>query len=379
MPVAAFVYDDALSRHVLRADHPLRPHRLHLTYELLEAYGVFRRPEAQLVPPRMATEEEIGWFHTPEYVRVVRRLSGGEDVRTASAYNFSEYGDNPPFGGMYEAAALGAGASLVAAQMVARLRGATIAFNAAGGLHHAMPNRASGFCIFNDPVIAIHYLLRRGLRVAYVDIDAHHGDGVQAAFYDTDRVLTISLHESGRFLFPGTGEASEIGAGKGKGCAVNVPLYPSTTDDVYLWAFREVAPPLVQAFRPDVLVTQLGIDSHYLDPLTQLCLTTHGYTEALRDFKGMGLPWLALGGGGYELGMVARAWTLAYAIMLGLDLPDDIPAAYQEKYGIQKLRDSASEPQVSEAARRQAAEFARQSVAEVKRMVFPYHGLRGII
>ncbi|MDO8530585.1 MAG: acetoin utilization protein AcuC [Dehalococcoidia bacterium] len=375
MADAAFVYEDTLSNHVLRADHPMRPHRLHLTYELLEAYGVFQRPDGRLVPPRTASDEEVLWFHTPAYLDVVKRLSRGEDVPDAAACNFSAHGDNPPYPGMYEASALSAGASLVAARLVAD-KNAPAAFNAAGGLHHAMAGHASGFCVFNDPVLAIHLLLRRGLRVAYVDIDAHHGDGVQAAFYDTDQVLTISLHESGRFLFPGTGDVTETGTGKGKGYAVNVPLYPYTTDDTYLWAFREVAPPLVRAFRPDVLVTQLGIDTHYLDQLTHLCLTTHGFTEAVREFKSLGLPWVALGGGGYELGVVPRAWTLAYAAMLDVELPDEIPAAYRATYGLDKLRDSEDGPRVEESARKQAREFAERSVAEVQRLVFPYHRLR---
>jgi acetoin utilization protein AcuC len=210
---------------------------------------------------------------------------------------------------MYEAALLSTGASLVAAELVAS-RQVDVAFNIAGGLHHAASDHASGFCIFNDPVIAIKYFLGQGLRVAYVDIDGHHGDGVQDAFFDDNRVLTISMHESGRFLFPGTGFSSETGVGPGQGYSVNIPLYPYTEDDIYLWAFHEVTLPLLKAFAPDVLVTRLGIDSYYSDLLTHLQVTSRGYVAAIREFARLGLPWLALGGGGYDLSAVARCWTL---------------------------------------------------------------------
>ena len=242
MAEAAFVYDDALSRHVLRADHPMRPARLRYTYELLAAYGAFDGESSRLISPRTATEEEVEWVHTPEYVAAVRSLSAGLAAARPERFGFSDRGDNPVYPGMYDAAMLSSGATLVAAELVAGGH-RDIAFSIAGGLHHAAPTHASGFCIFNDPAIAIRYLLARGMRVAYVDVDAHHGDGVQDIFYGDDRVLTISIHESGQYLFPGTGFVAESGAGEGAGCSVNIPLYPYTEDELYLWAFREVAPP----------------------------------------------------------------------------------------------------------------------------------------
>ena len=213
---AAFVYHDRLSRHVLRDDHVMVPTRLRYTYELLEAYGAFEMPNAILVEPRQASEEDVVSLHTREYVDGVRGLSRGDGYHSAAAYGFSDHGDNPVYFGMYEAALWSTGASLTAAEMLADGR-AEVAFNCSGGLHHAMPGRASGFCIFNDPVIAINLLLERGLRVAYVDIDAHHGDGVQLAFYDSDRVLTVSMHESGAYLFPGTGIVEEMGEAQRSG------------------------------------------------------------------------------------------------------------------------------------------------------------------
>ena len=369
---AAFVYRDDLSRHTLRADHPLKASRLKYTFDLLEAYQAFDLQNSLLVEPRPATEEEILTVHNPDYVDAVKSFSLGEARYDPSRFNLGAGGDNPVYEGMYDAAALSTGASLVAGDMATDGR-ADVAFNISGGLHHAAAGHASGFCVFNDPAIAINRLLEKGLKVAYVDIDAHHGDGVQNAFYDTDRVLTISLHESGLFLFPGTGSADEMGVGPGAGFSVNVPLYPYTDDDTYLWAFREVVPPLIGAFRPDVLVTQLGIDSHFKDPLTDLHLSSGGFGEAVKEFARMGLPWVALGGGGYDLGAVARCWTLAYGLMLGRDWPDQVPPGYREKYGLETLRDGEELPVVPSGTAQEARGFVEKSVQQVQRLIFPVH------
>lgn len=371
---ATFVYHDSFSLHVSRPDHPLRAVRLRYTYELLEAYHAFEGDGSNLVEARPATEEEIRTLHDAEYVEAVKSFSLGERKYDPGRFNFSVDGDNPIYEGMYEAATLSTGASLLAAERVSD-KVTDVAFNISGGLHHAAAGHASGFCVFNDPAIAIKLLLSRGLRVVYVDIDAHHGDGVQNAFYDTDRVLTISLHESGRFLFPGTGFVEETGVGAGEGFSVNLPLYPYTGDDTYLWAFREVVPPLVAAFSPDVLVTQLGIDSYYSDPLTHLMLSSRGFCEAVAEFAGMGYPWLAMGGGGYDLGAVARCWTLAYGIMAGRELPDSIPPECEEQCGSKLLRDRTVPVTVQDSVRQEARSFAENSVESVKRLIFPAHKL----
>jgi acetoin utilization protein AcuC len=383
---AAFVYEDALSRHILRPDHPMQPVRLRHTYELLQAYGAFDGHTSLLVPSRPAVEEELRWLHAPEYIAAVRTFSSDSVASPMqsdlglSGYNprrfkFDPHGDNPIYPGMYDAAALSTGASLVAAELVAD-RQVDVAFNISGGLHHAAPDHASGFCVFNDPAIAIKYLLSRGLRVAYVDIDAHHGDGVQQAFYDDNQVLTISLHESGQFLFPGTGFASEVGVGPGLGYSVNLPLYPYTDDEIYLWAFGEIVPPLVRAFAPDVLVTQLGIDSYHSDPLTHLQLTTRGYVAAVQKFARLGVPWLALGGGGYDLTAVARCWAMAYGVMLGVEWPDQIPASWAQQHGVQRLGDIL-QPRIPPQVRQDARRFAEESVAAIKGELFPRHHLEG--
>lgn len=373
MPNAAFVYDDALSRHILRSDHPMRPVRLRYTYELLSAYGAFDGEASLLIDPRAATEQELEWVHSRDYIAAVRSLSAGLAGVQPERFGFSAMGDNPVYPGMYDAALLSSGATMVAAELVAGKR-VDAAFSISGGLHHAAPTHASGFCIFNDPAVAIKYFLERGMRVAYVDVDAHHGDGVQDVFYSDDRVLTISIHESGQYLFPGTGFVSEAGDGEGVGYSVNIPLFPYTEDELYLWAFREIVPPLIQAFAPDVLVTQLGIDSYHSDPITHLQVTSRGYVEVIREFARLGLPWLALGGGGYDVGAVARCWSLAYGVMLGEDWPDRIPESVAGQYPSPNLRDTVA-LEVPDNVRQQARQYLEEGVATLKREVLSRHGL----
>lgn len=344
-------------------NHPLKPERLERTHRLLEACGAFATPDTRLVPPQLATDDELALFHTPEYIDVVRRLSAGDvDVPTAQ-YNFGP-GDNPVWRGMNDVERLKVGSAIVGAEML--LAGnADVAFSYSGGLHHAAPARASGFCTFNDAAVAIHWLLRQGRRVAYIDIDGHHGDGVQDAFYHTDQVLTISLHESGRHLFPGTGFVGETGVGAGEGYSANIPLPPYTEGETYLWAFDAVVPPLVERFVPDIVVSQLGIDTHYRDPLTHLRLTTHDYVRLVERIRDLAPVWLALGGGGYDISVVPRGWTLAYGVMSDQAFDDELPSAYREQYGGARLRDRPDETSRvgNQAANRQEVE---QTVAALK-------------
>ncbi len=373
---AAFVYEDAMSRHTLSETHPMRPVRLRYTYELADAYGLLDPEHSTLTPPRLAAVDEVSTFHTPEYISAVERVGQGDFSVNPVEYNIGP-GDNPGYVGMYDAALLSTGGSMRCVELLLD-EGYDAAFNISGGLHHAMPGYAYGFCVFNDPVIAINEMLRRGLRVAYVDIDCHHGDGVQYAFYDTDRVLTISLHETGQFLFPGTGYAQETGTGRGRGYSVNVPLYPYTGDETYFWVFEQVVLPLLDAFRPDVLVSQLGIDSHYRDPITHLALTTQGFGKVVAEFSGKAPKWLALGGGGYDLQAVARSWTLAYGVMSEQDLDDEIPGSYRTKYGVETLPDAEELPDIVHKAQNDAKTFAEASVGAVQGLIFPTHGIRAV-
>ena len=370
----AFIYEDALSQHELRSDHPMRPVRRRYTYDLLREYGAFDHPRAVLLDPRLATEGELGWLHTPEYIAAVKALGSGLTNVDGTRFGFSGAGDNPVYPNMFEAAALSTGGSLLAAEAVAN-GDVGAAFNISGGLHHAAPGHASGFCVFNDPALAIHYFLNKGMRVVYVDIDAHHGDGVQEAFYTDDRVLTISVHESGQYLFPGTGAVIEMGVGTGRGYSVNLPLFPYTGDDDYIEGFGQVVPPLIRAFNPDVLVAQLGIDSYHRDPLTHLQMTTEGYIEVVRQLIELGLPLLALGGGGYDVNAVARAWTLVYGMLLDVEWPNILPPGFARKHGVGHLRDETS-PEGPEELKVDIRRHLEATVGEIRQQIFPIHGLK---
>jgi acetoin utilization protein AcuC len=328
---AAAVWDEAYLGYDF-GEHPLNPIRLELTIRLARELGVLDALE--LLAPRPADEAQLLSIHRADYLEAVRRAS--------SDPTFSGYGlgtdDDPVFPGMFDASALVAGGSAIAARQV--WDGASEhAVNIAGGLHHAMEGFASGFCVFNDVVLAIRTLLAAGAkRVAYVDIDVHHGDGVQAAFYDDPRVLTISLHQDPRTLFPGTGLPTELGTGAAEGTAVNVALPPGTGDGGWLRAFGAVVPGAVRAFRPDVLVTQCGCDTHHEDPLANLELSVDGQRTAIAALHSLAHEaahgkWVALGGGGYGvIRCVPRTWTHLLAEAAGRPVPFDtsIPPGWVE-------------------------------------------------
>jgi acetoin utilization protein AcuC len=316
-------------------EHPLRPERVLLTWDLIAAYGLDTVPNVERLTSGPADDATIELVHTPSFVDATRRAGHGEE----GAWGRFGYGpgDNPIFDRMHEAGALVVGASVRAAEAV--WTGACEhAFNAAGGLHHAMPERASGFCVYDDPAVAIAWLLQHGAeRVAYVDVDVHHGDGVQAVFYDDPRVLTISIHQFSPWFFPGTGDLSERGGPGAEGTAINLPLPEFTGDDAWLDAFRAVVPGAVGNFAPDVLVTQLGCDTHHLDSLAQMQLTTRAYREAAKELHALaheaaGGRWVATGGGGYQWArVVPRAWTTYFAEMAGAEIDDALPGSWIEQ------------------------------------------------
>jgi acetoin utilization protein AcuC len=324
-----FIYTDAYFDYDYGLMHPLKIIRLKLAYELIKAYGLLSLSSVQSILTQKADEEDLALFHSREYLQVLKQASEGCGDQRVDQYGLGP-GDNPIFKGLYDWSLWVVGATLQAIDFVEGGEGA-IAFSIAGGLHHAQRSRASGFCYINDPVIGILRLLPKGKKVVYLDIDAHHGDGVQWAFYGTNQVLTISLHETGYSLFPGTGFENEIGEGAGEGYSVNLPFLPFTDDETYLWAFEEIVPPLIHAFQPDLVVTQLGVDTFYNDPLTRLNLSIHGFEKVIRRIKEIAPRWVALGGGGYDISNVARAWTLAWAVMNDIELKEDLPEAYLEK------------------------------------------------
>lgn len=330
MPKTAFIYTDEFSKFNYGPTHPFKIFRLKLTYELINSYGLLSLPNTNYIEAIKAEDEELLQFHDKEYIDVLKAANAGIEVPNAYYYGLGR-GDNPIFKGLFDWSKLVVGASLQAASMVDAGE-VDIAFNIAGGLHHAMASRASGFCYVNDIVIAIMSLLKKGRRVVYIDIDAHHGDGVQEAFYNTDKVLTISIHETGKTLFPGTGFEDEIGSGEGEGYSVNIPMPPYSDDELFVYAFNEIVPPLIMRFKPDIVFTQLGVDSLRFDPLTHLNYTNNGFCEVLKKIKEMSPKWVALGGGGYNIANVARAWTLAWAIMNEVEIPDEIPEDFLRKY-----------------------------------------------
>ena len=339
---AAFLYSENYFAYDYGPGHPLKVERLRLTHDLCRAYGLFDLPNVRLLETQPAQESEILRFHTPQYLDVLKRASQRE-IEEDFTHGLGP-GDNPVFPGVWEWSILQTGASLQAAQLVSE-GNVRIAFNIAGGLHHAAANRASGFCYMNDPVLAICHFLDRGKRVLYLDVDAHHGDGVQWAFYDNPMVLTVSFHQDGQTLFPGTGSVTERGRGEGLGYSVNVPMHPGTDDEVFWKGFRSVLPRVMEAFKPDAVVSQLGVDAFWTDPLANLELTTNGFSKVIAYLTEEAPAWVALGGGGYDLANVARGWTLAWAIMNRIELPDDLPEAMRPTLarhgaGNGKLRDA---------------------------------------
>ena len=387
MPRAAFVYSDAYVGYHHSDTHPLQQSRLLMTHRLLDAYGAFDVSDSDVIVPTLATEADLFQVHSPDYLDALWELSQNQSVPDRKRFGFGNL-DNPPFPGMWEASLLYAGASLDCARLVSQ-EGYTAAFNTSGGLHHAQWDRAAGFCTVNDCALVARFLLHNGAkRVAYVDIDAHHGDGVQALFYDDPRVLTLSIHETPETLFPRVvGFADEFGEGAGFGYNANLPMAPGSGNAIYAEAFNAAFLPLLGAFDPDYIILQVGADAHFQDPLAHLCLTTQGWLPVAQSVIALGKPIIALGGGGYNLQTVARLWTLLYGALSGQTFPDAIPADYAAEWGMASLHDQI-EPSAAEkvlvfrqvyqrgnASEKNPQTYARRGVAAIKANVFPVHGL----
>ena len=382
-------WDDALVGYDFGNDHPLNPIRVDLTMRLARALGVLDLPQVTTVRPVEATDDLLALVHERDYIEAVRRAGAGQEDESRGLGT----SDTPAFPGMHEVSSLVVGATLAAAEAVWTGR-AEHAVNVAGGLHHAMPGAASGFCVYNDPAVAIAWLLGQGAqRVAYVDVDVHHGDGVEAAFWGDPRVLTISLHESGRYLFPGTGHSHDAGGPGAEGSAVNVPFPPGTDDAAWLRAFFAVVPPLLEDFAPDVLVTQHGCDSHVLDPLAGMGLTLDGQRTSYAALHSLahehaGGKWVACGGGGYQLAQVVpRAWTHLLAEAAGAPIPPEtvVPAEWREHvmaHGLsapELMTDGASPTWREWSEGYDPADPVDRAVLATMRAVFPAHGLGGLL
>jgi acetoin utilization protein AcuC len=381
-PRTEVVWTPEFLSYQLSDDHPLNPVRLDLTMRLAAQLGVL--DGIGTVVPEPASDEDLLRVHVPSYLTAVRSaphepFGVGHGLGTD---------DNPIFMGMHEASALIAGGSITAARALAEGR-ADRAVNIAGGLHHAMADRAAGFCVYNDCSIAIAWLLDHGFeRVAYIDVDVHHGDGVQAAFYDDPRVLTVSMHQHPLTLWPGTGWPGEYGKGDGAGYAVNVPLPPGTGDAGWRRAFDAVVPSLLESFRPQVIVTECGADTHAEDPLANLELSIDGQRaiyHTLRDLVARcDAKWLVLGGGGYSLfRVVPRSWThlLATALDRDVDPARPLPAEWIAHtagltgHPLPTSMTDGQDPTFTPWRDGGAADRVDGAIMEVRRALFPLHGL----
>ncbi|MEU9101782.1 acetoin utilization protein AcuC [Streptomyces sp. NPDC048361] len=385
---ALLMWDEAVTRYDFGSSHPMDPVRLALTMGLVRAYGLDGRVDVVAAPA--AGDSTLRLVHRQDYVDAVRAASADPGAADGS-YGLGTV-DDPAFAGMHEASALIAGQSVAAAEAVWAGE-ASHAVNFAGGLHHAMPGGAAGFCVYNDAALAIARLLELGVeRVAYVDVDVHHGDGVQAAFWEDPRVLTISLHEHPRLLFPGTGWPEETGAdGAGEGSAVNVALPAGTGDAGWLRAFHAVVPELIADFRPQVLVTQHGADTHFEDPLAHLAVSLDAQREVQAACHSLaheyveGAKWVALGGGGYAVvDVVPRSWTHLVGIAghAPIDPESVIPSSWRDEVfartrqlGPGRMTDGRVVSWRSWDAGYDPADRLDQAVLATRRASFPLRGL----
>lgn len=357
--VTAFIYQDDYLKYQFGPSHPFKPIREKYTLDLLHELDIFNR-KAEHRQPLPATKADLLTVHSPEYVEYVQRMC--EEGR-----GYLDYGDTPATQGLYEGSLAVVGGSLLGAKLV--MEGAVDhAFNPGGGLHHARADRASGFCVFNDIAVAIRFLQHSyGLkRIVVIDIDGHHGDGTQEIFYE-EPVLTISSHRIG--IFPGTGYIDEIGKGAGQGFSVNIPLPEGTFHEAYLHAFREVVPPLVKSYEPEIIISQFGVDGHYLDPLVGLALTTETYAEVSRILHDLAHRYakgrlLVVGGGGYNPRTVAKCWAIMFAT-ISHALPEERRKKYDELFDREvRFTDERVLNRVED------------TVKKIKEAVFPLHGLK---
>jgi len=373
---AVFIYSSEFEKYSYPPEHPFNTVRATRVREIIYSMGMLSGSGKSEVAPKPAERIVLKKFHTARYLHALKTAAAGHwDVEALQMGIGSQ--DCPIFKGLYEYSVLAAGGTLTAAKMI--LSGqADIAFNPSGGYHHAGPEHAAGFCYINDVALACIVLAEQEKRVLYLDVDVHHGDGVAQAFYDRSDVLTISLHQNPKTLFPGTGFENEIGTGEGKGYCVNVPLPVGTYDQAYLKAFETIVLPLMAAYNPDVIVFELGVDALAGDPLANLRLTNNVYAEIVDHLMSFNKPILATGGGGYNIENTVRAWALAWSIFCGADRGEDMSHAmggvFLESTEWQAgLRDRALA--VTEQQRNAVQPAIEKVIQKIKKSVFPIHGL----
>ncbi len=352
MKKAVLVDSDKFQNYDFGPSHPLTPKRLLLTRRLIEEFNLLDGTTTEMKEARYATDEEVGLIHGENFIKLLQIASKPNYDGSAMWEIGLGPGDNPIFPNLYESSCLYVGGSLVAADLLMKGE-AEHAFNISGGLHHAMgskamnakgeavdsgrDDRASGFCILNDCAISAAYLIKNyGVKkIAYLDVDAHAGDGMAYINYKLPNVLTISIHQHPRTLFPGTCYHTEIGEGEGKGYCINIPIFPYTSEEPYMKILNELVAPILRQYKPEVLITQLGVDSHYTDPLTALALSTNTYKKIAKfihyiTHEACNDKWLALGGGGYSPDIVGKSWMIYFAEMAEKEYPDKLPETWKE-------------------------------------------------
>ena len=373
-----FIYSDEMSWFDFGADHPFKPERAAKTYDLCNRYGVMNYPWMKILEPEALPINLLSLFHESAYLDLLQKATEDKVDPEMLKRGLGTL-DNPIITGIYEWSILAAGGTQSAMNHLIKCE-AVAAFNPLGGFHHAMPGHAEGFCYINDVAIAIMYALGRmpDLKIAYIDFDAHHGNGVQHAFYEDPRVLVISLHETGRTLYPWSGYETEIGEKDGKGFTVNFPLEPGTDDEVYNFALEKTVLPLIKSFSPDLIVAELGADALVSDPLTHLKLTNNSYQKAVKGIMGICPKILALGGGGYDLYRTARCWTLAWSILNRVEPEDEFAGLvggmmFGPEKEVGSLYDHPyhTEGEVKEKAFKEV----RRVAAYIRKEIFPTHGL----
>ncbi|MFC1793401.1 acetoin utilization protein AcuC [Planctomycetota bacterium] len=373
---SVFVYSSEFEKHLYPPEHPFNTVRAKRVRDIVNSMGLLSGSGGREVAPVAAERMVLKKFHSARYLHALKSSARGHWSPEALEMGIGSP-DCPIFKGLYEYAVLAVGGTLTAAKMI--LSGETeLAFNPSGGYHHAGPELAAGFCYINDVALACMVLAEQGKRVLYLDVDVHHGDGVANAFYDRSDVLTISLHQNPKTLFPGTGFEHEIGRGEGKGYCVNVPLPVGTYDQAYMKAFEAIVLPLMKVYNPDVIVFELGADALAGDPLANLNLTNNAYAEIINHLMNFGKPILATGGGGYNVENTVRAWALAWSIFCGADQGEDIHHAIggvllesTEWQGGLRDRELA----VSDSQRETVMPALDATIEKIKTTIFPIHGI----